>query len=111
MLCCFKALCWTPGSLKGHSIHPYFIPALPGPHRARSPPCPDLPCSSSLQDIFRTLQGRGCLVEQTIEQLYSEPLGKFLADRCAGRVGHTVCDLKPGGTVGASVVQWWLHGG
>lgn len=34
-----------------------------------------------LQDIFRTLQERGCLVEQTIEQLYSEPLGKFLADR------------------------------
>ncbi|KAL4436391.1 hypothetical protein ABPG77_009953 [Micractinium sp. CCAP 211/92] len=33
------------------------------------------------QDIFRTLQERGCLVEQTMEQLYSEPLGKFLADR------------------------------
>ena len=35
----------------------------------------------ALQDIFRTLQQRGCLVEQTMEQLYSEPLGKFLADR------------------------------
>eukprot|EP00887_Chlorella_sp_A99_P004349 scaffold15.g4349.t1 len=33
------------------------------------------------QDIFRQLQARGMLVEQTMEQLYSEPLGKFLADR------------------------------
>lgn len=37
--------------------------------------------SRRVQDIFRTLRERGCLVEQTIEQLYSEPLGKFLADR------------------------------
>ncbi len=40
-----------------------------------------VPALSALQDIFRTLQQRGCLVEQTMEQLYSEPLGKFLADR------------------------------
>ncbi|KAI3430770.1 hypothetical protein D9Q98_009182 [Chlorella vulgaris] len=33
------------------------------------------------QSIFQTLQDRGCLVEQSMEQLFSEPLGKFLADR------------------------------
>ncbi|KAK9807550.1 hypothetical protein WJX72_002305 [[Myrmecia] bisecta] len=33
------------------------------------------------QDIFKTLQARGQLVEQTVEQLYSEAAGKFLADR------------------------------
>lgn len=33
------------------------------------------------QEIFKTLDERGFLQEQTIEQLYSEPLGKFLADR------------------------------
>ncbi|GAB4819697.1 hypothetical protein N2152v2_006743 [Parachlorella kessleri] len=32
-------------------------------------------------DIFRTLQANGFLVEQTMEQLYSEPINKFLADR------------------------------
>ena len=33
------------------------------------------------QDIFKSLKARGQLVEQTIEQLYSEAAGKFLADR------------------------------
>lgn len=33
------------------------------------------------QEIFQTLEQQGCLQEQTIEQLYSEPLKKFLADR------------------------------
>ena len=34
-----------------------------------------------LQGIFNTLDRAGQLVEQTIEQLYSEAAGKFLADR------------------------------
>lgn len=34
-----------------------------------------------LQGIFNTLDKAGQLVEQTIEQLYSEAAGKFLADR------------------------------
>lgn len=33
------------------------------------------------QGIFNTLDRAGQLVEQTIEQLYSEAAGKFLADR------------------------------
>jgi hypothetical protein len=33
------------------------------------------------QDIFRALESNGRLVEQEMEQLYSEPLQKFLADR------------------------------
>ena len=33
------------------------------------------------QSIFQSLKDRGCLVEQSMEQLYSEALGKFLADR------------------------------
>lgn len=33
------------------------------------------------QGIFNTLDKAGQLVEQTIEQLYSEAAGKFLADR------------------------------
>jgi len=33
------------------------------------------------QEIFQTLEQQGCLQEQTIAQLYSEPLKKFLADR------------------------------
>ncbi len=50
---------------------PVFLTQAPRPAAAALPQ----------QDIFRTLQERGCLVEQTMEQLYSEPLGKFLADR------------------------------
>ena len=38
-------------------------------------------CDVCLQGIFNTLDGAGQLVEQTIEQLYSEAAGKFLADR------------------------------
>ncbi len=34
-----------------------------------------------MQGIFNTLDKAGQLVEQTIEQLYSEAAGKFLADR------------------------------
>lgn len=34
-----------------------------------------------LQEIFRTLHSKGQLEEQEMEQLYSEALGKFLADR------------------------------
>lgn len=34
-----------------------------------------------LQGIFKALEGQGQLVEQTIEQLYSEAASKFLADR------------------------------
>ena len=33
------------------------------------------------QDMFKQLYERGNIVEQTMEQLYSEALGKFLADR------------------------------
>ncbi|GFR44727.1 hypothetical protein Agub_g6053, partial [Astrephomene gubernaculifera] len=33
------------------------------------------------QDIFKTLQSRGQLVQQEMQQLYSEAAGKFLADR------------------------------
>ena len=50
-------------------------PACPPPCHPAPTPCP-LP-----QGIFRSLQERGCLVEQTMEQLYSEAAGKFLADR------------------------------
>lgn len=32
-------------------------------------------------EIFKQLNDNGFLLEQTIEQLYSEPLQKFLADR------------------------------
>ncbi len=38
-------------------------------------------CVLCLQGIFDTLDKAGQLVEQTIEQLYSEAAGKFLADR------------------------------
>jgi methionyl-tRNA synthetase len=31
--------------------------------------------------MFRQLHERGNILEQTMEQLYSEALGKFLADR------------------------------
>ena len=34
-----------------------------------------------MQDIFKQLSDEGQLVEQTMEQLYSEAAGKFLADR------------------------------
>lgn len=34
-----------------------------------------------MQGIFNTLDKAGQLMEQTIEQLYSEAAGKFLADR------------------------------
>ena len=34
-----------------------------------------------LQAIFRALEGQGRLQEQTVEQLFSEAAGKFLADR------------------------------
>ena len=37
--------------------------------------------SPTAQGIFNTLDRAGQLVEQTIEQLYSEAAGKFLADR------------------------------
>lgn len=33
------------------------------------------------QSIFQSLDNNNCLVEQSMEQLYSEALGKFLADR------------------------------
>lgn len=33
------------------------------------------------QDMFHRLQQEGFIQEQTIEQLFSEKLGKFLADR------------------------------
>lgn len=33
------------------------------------------------QEIFQQLRSNGFLVEQTMEQLYSEPISKFLADR------------------------------
>lgn len=33
------------------------------------------------QSIFQSLDDNNCLVEQSMEQLYSEALGKFLADR------------------------------
>ena len=35
----------------------------------------------AVQSSFKRLQQQGRLTEQTIEQLYSEALGKFLADR------------------------------
>ena len=38
-------------------------------------------CASGVQDIFQQLSKAGFLVEQTMEQLYSEAAGKFLADR------------------------------
>lgn len=34
-----------------------------------------------VQEIFTSLQKEGHILEDTIEQLYSEALGKFLADR------------------------------
>lgn len=34
-----------------------------------------------VQEIFGQLQRGGYVLEDTIEQLYSEALGKFLADR------------------------------
>ncbi|KAG2489494.1 hypothetical protein HYH03_011947 [Edaphochlamys debaryana] len=37
--------------------------------------------TSIAQDIFKTLHSRGQLVEQEMQQLYSEAAGKFLADR------------------------------
>jgi hypothetical protein len=38
------------------------------------------------QSIFADLDAAGQLVEQSMEQLYSEALGKFLADRWAGHM-------------------------
>jgi methionyl-tRNA synthetase len=40
-----------------------------------------LPAHAFLQSIFKKLHANNMLVEQTMEQLYSEALGKFLADR------------------------------
>jgi hypothetical protein len=56
-------------------------------------------CGVLRQAIFRTLQSQGQLVEQTVEQLYSEAAGKFLADRyvygtcpkCAYEVRTLLC--------------------
>ena len=43
--------------------------------------CVDVCVCLTAQGIFNTLDRAGQLVEQTIEQLYSEAAGKFLADR------------------------------
>jgi methionyl-tRNA synthetase len=48
--------------------------------------CPSMPsppptCPPPQQDIFWQLHGNGLLVEKAMEQLYSEPISKFLADR------------------------------
>ncbi|KAL6747060.1 methionine--tRNA ligase, cytoplasmic [Haematococcus lacustris] len=37
--------------------------------------------TSICQAVFAELQAQGCLLEQSMEQLFSEALGKFLADR------------------------------
>lgn len=43
--------------------------------------CVDDGKAAGAQSIFRSLQSEKQLVEQSVEQLYSEAAGKFLADR------------------------------
>lgn len=45
------------------------------------------------QSIFADLDAAGQLVEQSMEQLYSEALGKFLADRWEARAGATAAPV------------------
>lgn len=53
--------------------HPTTIrPAAPPHHSAQTEIC---------QSLFLDLHGSGNIAEQTMEQLYSEAAGKFLADR------------------------------
>lgn len=50
-----------------------------------------------MQSIFMTLRQQGHLEEQTVEQLFSEAAGKFLADRfVSGTCPHPDCQFEVG---------------
>ncbi|GFH23932.1 tRNA-binding domain-containing protein, partial [Haematococcus lacustris] len=51
------------------------------PQKPRFGRTPSRAQTSICQAVFAELQAQGCLLEQSMEQLFSEALGKFLADR------------------------------